>query len=356
MDSELDRLVARFEEAVRGDPDAAFKLVGLAEAAQLAKDPVRAVALARQAIAAAPDDPATRMRARCLLGSLLPGYHVPMMNDARRNAAWDAALCAAVRPGMLVFEIGTGAGMLALMAARAGADVVTCETNKAAADAAQRLAERNGLADRIRVVAKDSREVQLGEDLPRRADLLVCDIFADELLGFDPLPPIRDARERLLAETATSIPHAVGLVATLASWAGYERFGRIDEAAGFDLGDFAPFVSASIRRPIDEPGLDLLSEPALPFRLPLLSLTRASAERRAADVAVTKSGEANAIVRWIRLELDAQRTLEARPQPGGVFFSGLTIAPLDAPAAVTAGDTRRIEAYRSRRSIDTWLG
>lgn len=356
MDNELDRLAARFQEAVRGDPDAAFKLVALAEAASLAKDPVRAVSLARQAIAAAPDDPATRMRARRLLGSLLPGYHVPMMNDARRNAAWDAALRDAIHPGMLVFEIGTGAGMLALMAARAGADVVTCETNKAAADVARRLAERNGLADRINVLTKDSRDVRLGEDLPRRADLLICDIFADELLDFDPLPPIRDAHERLLAETATSVPHAVGLVAALASWAEYARFGRIDAAAGFDLGDFASFVPASLLRPIDAPGLYLLSEPALLFRFPLLSLPRASAERRAVDVQVTGSGAASAIVRWIRLELDAERRLEARPESGGIFFSGLTIAPLDAPAAVTAGETRRIEAFRNHRSINTWLG
>jgi type II protein arginine methyltransferase len=355
MGSDLDRLATRFEEALRGDPDAGFKLVGLAEAASLAKDPVRAVALARQAIAAAPGDPATRMRARRLLASLLPGYHVPMMNDARRNAAWDAALRAAIRPGMLVYEIGTGAGMLALMAARAGAEVVTCETNEAAVVAARALAERNGLADRIRVIARNSRDVTLGEDLPRRADLLVCDIFSDELLGFDPLPAIRDACERLLADGATSVPAAVGFNAALASWADYERVGQIRAAAGFDLGDFADFVPASVRRPIDEPGLRLLSDAAPVFRFPLLSLPRAASERRLVEATITGSGEANAIVRWIELELDESRKLEARPEPGGTFFSGLTVAPLDAPVPVTAGEVRRIGAFRNGRAIDTWL-
>ncbi|HEX5182870.1 MAG TPA: 50S ribosomal protein L11 methyltransferase [Allosphingosinicella sp.] len=355
MGLDLDALAARFEAAVRDDPEAGFKLVGLAEAASMAKDPERAVALARRALAAAPGDPATRMRARRLLGSLLPGYHVPMMNDARRNAAWDAALRAAIRPGMLVYEIGTGAGMLALIAARAGAEVVTSETNKAAAAMARALAGRNGLADRIKVIAKDSREVAIGEDLPRRADLLLCDIFADELLGFDPLPAIHDARERLLAGDAASVPAAVGLVASLAAWDDHDRLGRIGTAAGFDLRDFADFVPASIRRPIDAPGVALLSEPVPVARFPLPAVPRGSAERGAVEILVTRSGEANAIARWIRLELDAERVLEARPEPGGIFFSGFTLAPLDAPVAVEAGDVRRIGTFRNGRAIDTWL-
>lgn len=355
MGRDLETLAARFEEAVRGDPDAGFKLVGLAEAASMAKDPERAIALARRALATAPDDPATRMRVRRLLGSLLPGYHVPMMNDARRNAAWDAALRAAIRPGMLVYEIGTGAGMLALMAARAGAEVVTCETNQAAAVMARTLAERNGLADRIRVIGKNSRDVQLGEDLPRRADLLICDIFADGLLNFDPLPAIRDAHERLLTESAGSIPAAVSLVAALACWEDCARVGQIRAAAGFDLQDFAAFVPASIRLPIDTPGLALLSEPAPVFRFPMPTVPRGDVERRVLETRVTESGEANVIARWIRLELDEARMLEARPEPGGTFFSGITVAPLDAPARVVAGEVRRIGAFRNDCAIDTWL-
>ncbi|HEY1605123.1 MAG TPA: 50S ribosomal protein L11 methyltransferase [Allosphingosinicella sp.] len=355
MGLDLDELAARFEAAVRDDPEAGFKLVGLAEMASRAKDPERALALARRALAATPGDPATRMRARRLLGALLPGYHVPMMNDARRNAAWDAALRAAIRPGMLVYEIGTGAGMLALMAARAGAEVVTSETNRTAARMAVALAERNGLAGRIKVIAKDSREVQLGQDLPRRADLLVCDIFADELLGFDPLPAIRDARARLLADDAASVPASVELVAALASWDDHDRLGRIGAAAGFDLRDFADFVPASIRRPIDAPGVALLSEPVPIVRFPLPAVPRGGAERGAVETLVTESGEAHAIARWIRLELDAERILEARPEPGGTFFSGFTLAPLDAPVAVKAGEVRRIGTFRNGRAIDTWL-
>ena len=88
MSDDIERMIALFEAALRGRPNPGYDLVGLAETVAAKKAPLRAAALARQAIAAAPGDPATRMRARRLLGALLPGYHVPMMNDPRRNPAW----------------------------------------------------------------------------------------------------------------------------------------------------------------------------------------------------------------------------------------------------------------------------
>jgi type II protein arginine methyltransferase len=321
----------------------------------VAGDPARAVELARRAIAAAPGDPATRMRARRLLGSLLPGYHVPMMNDARRNSAWDSALRAAVRPGMLVLEIGTGAGMLAMMAARAGGRVVTCETNQAAAFAARGLVRRNGLEARVEIVAKSSRDLVVGADLERPADLLVCDIFADELLTFDPLTAIRDARLRLLAPGAGSVPEAVAFRLALARWDDYPRTGSIDRACGFDLGDFADFVPAAIGRPIDTTGLHLLSEPVETFRFELAGSRVATTERRTAELRISESGTANTLARWIRLELGAGIELEARPEPGGTFFSGLTLAPLDEERRVERGETVTAGAFRQAKTIDTWL-
>jgi len=267
VSNDIDRMIVTLGAALRQRPDYPYHLVGLAEMVAAKKHRQRAFALAREAMTLGRDDPATIMRGRRLLASLLPGYHVPMMNDARRNLAWDAALRKAIRPGMLVFEIGTGAGMLALMAARAGAaKVVTCETNPVAAELARELAARNGYADRIEVITGPSQKVTVGEDMERRADLLFCDIFADGLLGFDPLSAIGDARARLLAPGAPAIPRAASLCVGLAAWADHDRSGTIDAACGFDLSPLADFVDVALLRPIDVPGLDLLSEGETLFR------------------------------------------------------------------------------------------
>jgi type II protein arginine methyltransferase len=355
MSNDIERMIATFEAALRGRDDYGWALLGVAETVAAKKHPVRAAELARRAVAAAPEDPAVRMRARRLLGSLLPGYHVPMMNDARRNPAWDAALRRAIHPGMLVLEIGTGAGMLAMMAARAGARVVTCETNAAAATMARELAALNGLGDSIHVVDGHSRDLAVGAELDRPADLLLCDIFADGLLDFDPLSAIFDARERLLAPRAPAIPRAASLRAALARWDEWPRMGRVERACGFDIAPFADFVPAAIASPIGLPGLELVSGCGEAFRFDFEGPRPRTSERRAFTVTAERGGEANAIVRWIRLELDEATRLEARPEPGATFFSGLTIAPLPAPLALREGQSLTLGAYHDGRRVDTWV-
>lgn len=356
MSDDIDRMIATLGAALRQRPDYPYHLVGLAEMVAAKKHRKRAFALAREAMTLGRDDPATIMRGRRLLASLLPGYHVPMMNDARRNVAWDAALRRAIRPGMLVFEIGTGAGMLALMAARAGAaKVVTCETNPVAAELARELAARNGYADRIEVITGPSQKVTVGEDMERRADLLFCDIFADSLLGFDPLSAIGDARARLLAPGAPAVPRAASLRVGLAAWADHDRCGTIDAACGFDLSPLADFVDVALLRPIDVPGLDLLSEGETLFRFDFSEARFPASERRSIACRALKAGKLDTIARWIRLELDAETTLEAKPEAAALFFSSPTLTPLDTPIQVSPGDEIRIGGSHDRHKILTWM-
>jgi len=356
VSNDIDRMIATLGATLRQRPDYPFHLVGLAEMVAAKKHRQRAFALAREAMALGRDDPATIMRGRRLLTSLLPGYHVPMMNDARRNLAWDAALRRAIRPGMLVFEIGTGAGMLALMAARAGAaKVVTCETNPVAAELARELAARNGYADRIEVITGPSQKVTVGEDIERRADLLFCDIFADGLLGFDPLSAIGDARARLLAPDAPAIPRAASLCVGLAAWEDHDRCGTIDAACGFDLSPLADFVDVALLRPIDVPGLDLLSEGETLFRFDFSEARFPASERRSVACRALKAGRLDTIARWIRLELDAETWLEAKPEAGALFFSSPTLTPLDTPIQVSPGDEIRIGGSHDRHKILTWM-
>jgi type II protein arginine methyltransferase len=353
---EIERMIATIGAALRQRPDYPYNLVGLAEMVAARKAPRRAADLAREAMTLGRHDPATIMRGRRLLASLIPGYHVPMMNDARRNAAWDAALRRAIRPGMTVLEIGTGAGMLALMAARAGAEkVVTCEYNPVAAHMACELAARNGYTERIQVVTRRSQALMIGEELDRPADLLVCDIFADGLLDFDPLGAIADARQRLLAPGAPAVPMAASLRAALVDWQDYPRAGHIDAACGFDLTPMADFVTTRVLRPIGSAGIDPVSEEVELFRFDFAQDRFPPSERRALACRATSTGEANAIARWIRLELDSETMIEARPEPGATFFSGLTLTPLDAAVPIRPGEAITIGTAHDGLAISTWV-
>lgn len=60
-----------------------------------------------------------------------------------------------VRPGLRVLDMGTGSGVSALLAARAGSDVVAVDVNAEAVECARANAERNRLADQITFVHGD---------------------------------------------------------------------------------------------------------------------------------------------------------------------------------------------------------
>jgi len=356
LNDDIDRMIETFEAAIRDKADYAIRLVDLGSLVAAKDAKVKALELARKALEVGRGDPQVAVRAGKLLAKLIPGYHVPMMNDARRNAAWDAALRRAIRPGMRVFEIGTGAGMLAMMAARAGStNVVTCETNEVAAVLARELVARNGLADRIRILTKPSQEVTVGADLEGPADLLFCDIFGDALFRFSPLPALADARRRLLAPGAPSIPAGGMLRAALAYWPEYGRLAHIETACDFDLRPMSNFARTLVAIDIGDPGLRLASRPQDLFCFDFAEDSYANEGRAEIVCKAEADGVVNGISCWIKLVLDAQTTLEARPEPGAKFFSRTKFAPLPEPLTLRSGDELRVAAAYNGNELDVWL-
>ena len=70
-----------------------------------------------------PDNIHARHQMRRLTSTIVPFWLIPMLNDARRNDAFERAICEAVeRPGpdARILDIGSGSGLLSMMAARAG--------------------------------------------------------------------------------------------------------------------------------------------------------------------------------------------------------------------------------------------
>ena len=353
---DLASMVEGFETGFAGLPNYARNVLGLAEVVAEKKDKLRAFELARKALHAAQGDPILVSRARSLLSSLVPGYHVPMMNDSRRNLAWDAALRRAINPGDHVLEIGTGAGMLALMAARAGAGlVITCEQDPVTAAIGREIAERNGYGERIRIIAKHSRDLEIGVDLDRPADLLFCDIFGDSLVDFAPLPAVADARRRLVAPGAPSIPATASIRVALCNWAGYERRCRIHSAAGFDLTPFVALLPLCVRVEIGDTSLHLLSGAAEPFRFDMSAPNHSDSAQAEVSVTASEDGILNGIVQWICLDLDATTSLESRPEPGAVFFSSPRFFPLADPLPVRAGRQLQIGAAYHGKSLALWI-
>lgn len=84
------------------------------------------------------------------------------------------------------FVLGTGTGLLSMMAAKCGADSITaCEAFKPMSECCLKILASNGVADKIKVIPKRSTEITVGEggDMEQRANILVTEVFDTELIG-----------------------------------------------------------------------------------------------------------------------------------------------------------------------------
>ena len=94
-------------------------------------------------------------------------------------------LLALVEPGMKVFDIGTGSGILSLAAAKFGAgDITAVDYDNVAVRVASENIQANGYNDLIHI-----RQSDLFSTITGRADLIIANIIADLVIAlFEELP------------------------------------------------------------------------------------------------------------------------------------------------------------------------
>jgi 2-polyprenyl-3-methyl-5-hydroxy-6-metoxy-1,4-benzoquinol methylase len=128
--------------------------------------------------------------------------HLDMLNDRTRTLSFIEAIRETVRPGDVVLDIGTGTGILAATAARAGARHVYAIEAGQIQKVARDLFAGNNLSDRITLIRGWSTQVEL----PERADVLISEVIGHEPLAEDVLETTADAVSRLVKPDARLVP------------------------------------------------------------------------------------------------------------------------------------------------------
>jgi len=139
--------------------------------------------------------------------ALFPWY-VPMLNDVERNQFYFKVLKSNV-PNKTVFEIGTGVGLLAIMAARLGAKhVYTCEMNPLLYELARKNILKSGVADRITLIYGNSKKLKLKKHIPEKVDFIVSENIANDILSERMISTLKDSK-RFLKSGGRFLPEQV---------------------------------------------------------------------------------------------------------------------------------------------------
>lgn len=139
--------------------------------------------------------------------SLIVDEHREYLADAVRLSAFARALREVVAPGASVVDLGSGTGILGLLACAAGASRVYAIERTGISEIARALVAANGMSDRMRVVHAESSEAVL----PERVDVIVGDFIGR--FGFDAgiFEMYPAAAERFLKPGGTLIPSDIAI-------------------------------------------------------------------------------------------------------------------------------------------------
>lgn len=256
-----------------------------------------------------------------------------MLADTRRVQAYETAIRRIVKPGAVVIDLGTGSGVFALLACRAGARRVFAIESGDIIQLAREIAQANGCANRIEFIQGASTEVTL----PERGDALVSDIRGVLPLFEEHIPAIVDARRRLLSPGGALIPRCDTIWVTVAE--APEEYGRIVGPWGrcleLDMRAGEKFATNSWCKVRIRPE-QLLLEPQCWATLDYSTIGSPDV-RGAMTWVADRAATAHGLVAWFDAVLaDGVRFSSAPGEPEMIF--GQAFYPFSTPVPLTAGD------------------
>jgi type II protein arginine methyltransferase len=272
----------------------------------------KAVEIFRAMRAERPDDVDLLSAERAVLAHGIPQWHAKMLSDTVRNDGYERALQRAVQPDSIVLDIGSGSGLLAMMAARAGArHVYTCEAVPAVAETAREIVASNGFADQITVLARHSSELDRERDLGGGADIVVSEIIADNLLSEGVVAALDHAARELARPGAKFIPCNASMRVALA-WLDQPQPQLPPIVNGFDVSLFERHVATHHSVLVGHKKLHLRSDAQVLFPL---SFGESAPAAPTSDRAVLQAhkGRVNGLVQWVYLQMDEAEAYENAP-------------------------------------------
>jgi hypothetical protein len=284
-------------------------------------------------------------------GSSVPEWHLSMMNDRLRNKAYFDAIKLAIKDDDLVLEIGTGSGLLSMMAADAGAKkVITCESSRTISEVAEKIIYKNGYSGTVNVVKKNSTDLIVGKDLPRKADVVISEILSAEFVGEGVRSTIFDTNNRLLDENGRMIPESGNImIALLGDNAEIINKVSVGNVNGFDLSKFNSITNNKFAFHLSETP-KFLSKAEVAFKLNLYDKQKVSRKELILTLIAQEAGICVGVIQWMKIQLFKDIRYENKPGQTNSHWPTL-IYRFDNPVKLIAGQELKIKATLLEDSV-----
>ncbi|GMF61676.1 unnamed protein product [Phytophthora fragariaefolia] len=273
-----------------------------------------------------------------------------MLRDQDRNDCYERGIQRAIaafkqRRGRapVVLDIGTGTGLLSMLAATHGAEhVYACEMFVPMAEIAEQVTQANH-PDKITVFKLRSTDLKVAPEkqeerdpratyhLPRRADMLVSELFDSVLLGEAVLPTIRHAMQHLLVPDALVVPERATVFAQVIESEPIYHFNSFQVPEKQHKGGPA---EAKLARsdtawqceggkpalPVHFCALEkeskLLTKPTKVLSFDFTKPTTGTAEFQETVVDVVSAGKVQAVLMWWEVSFDEDNSVVYSTKPG----------------------------------------
>jgi protein arginine N-methyltransferase 1 len=265
--------------------------------------------------------------------------HHRFLDDPPRLDAFSRAIAEMVRPGDVVADLGTGTGVHAFLACRAGASKVYAVEKTGIAAYARRVAADNGFGDRVVVLRGHSEAL----DLPERVDVVLSDMVGG--IGFikDGTETLRDVRRRWLKPGGRIMPEAS------TTWIAPIEQRKLYEHVDFWSSPVRGFDMSALRRPAAnthyphffEPG-DLLA-PGVPVIECDHREVCPDVVRGAARFTIERSGTLHGLAGWSTARLSPSVTFTNAPGAPGRIRRHNGFLPIERAVLVEPGDVIEAE-------------
>jgi len=263
----------------------------------------------------------------------IPLYHFSMINDLDRARAYALALQGQMRVQrqaldpreLCVLDMGCGSGLLAMLAARAGARTVyACDKAPGMASCAAQVVQDNLLHHSIKVIPKLSTNMTVGpgpdHDMEERANVLVSETFGDDPFSESFLPSLAHAREHLLTHDAHVIPYGLDLYAVPFESMDLMRLNCVANTPvlGFDMKAWDLFARPRWSCRLEDHSVLELAQPYLALSLDWgdSSVRVAQSGQDTTSVRVKRSGVVHGVAAWYTLRLDKESKACISTAPG----------------------------------------